>query len=503
MLPQVNLTVVALAGILFLFLLITKIQRWRALSRYPGPFLAQWTSFYRAYYDIVVGGGWIEHLQDLHEIYGPVVRIGPNELHFSDPTAYADIYTSTPLHLKDPHMYDTFAIPPSSFSETDPREHNIVKSLTSAFFSRKAILGVEHIIQEQIDKLISQLLKYHRSTPADMDKAFRSATLDIITLYTFAYSIDAVSYPNFEHPVLVGIDRHVKKLWIFKHFPLLKHLLMSLPHSVVKTLVPSTRPALEFTGEMEKLVDYALEDPYRSAGEETRNVFYTLLNDGYGERKLKQSHKVTRKWLVGEGQVLRVAGSDTVGNTCMIGTRCILNDQRVLRRLVEELENAWPDKEECLSYERLEKLPYLTAVIKESLRMASSIVTPLARIVPLTGSMIAGHSVPPGTVVSIGNMFIHYSPQVFPDPKRFYPERWMQGDPHTLEKYLVAFGKGHRSCIGINLAWCELYLIFANVFRKLDLCATHDLNSKLRVLDYFVPFYEGEVLHVTANEHRS
>ncbi|KAG7092863.1 hypothetical protein E1B28_009176 [Marasmius oreades] len=500
MAPQVNLTIVVFASILLLFSLFTKVQQWRALNRFPGPVLAQWTRLYRAYYDIVVGGGWIEHLQELHEIYGPVVRIGPNELHFSDPTAYTDIYTSTPIHLKDPYMYNTFAIPPSSFSETDPKEYNIIKSLTSSFFSRKSILGVEHVIQKQVDKFLVQLLKHHKTSPADMDKAFRSTTLDIITLYTFGYSIDAISYPNFEHPVLVGIDKHVKKLWIFKHFPLVKQLAVSLPPSLVMVLVPDARPTLEFTGEMEKLVDYTLKDPYRPEGQKTQNIFYTLLNDVHGERKMKQSHKVTRKWLIGEGQVLRVAGSDTVGNTCTIGVRCILRDPRVLEELVEELENAWPDKEEPMAYDKLEKLPYLTAVIKESLRMATSIVTPLARVVPPTGSMIAGYPVPPGTVVSIGNTFVHQNPQVFSDPTRFLPERWMQDNHHALDKYLVAFGKGHRSCIGINLAWCELYLLFANVFRKLELRATHNLNSKLRVMDYFVPFYEGEVLHATVSE---
>ncbi|KAK1231600.1 hypothetical protein PQX77_005278 [Marasmius sp. AFHP31] len=500
---RVNLLV--LAGFLCFTLIVRKIHQWRSLSKFPGPFLAQWTRFYRAYYDIVVGGGWLEHLEELHEIYGKLATntgslYALSNLHFSHPAAYADIYTSAPLHPKDPYMYQTFAIPPSSFSETDPKEHSAVKSLTSTFFSRKSILGVEHIIQGQIDKLVARLVNNHKSRPADMDKAFRSTTLDIITVYTFAYSIDAISYPDFEHPVLMGIDMHVKKLWIFKHFPLVKRLLVGLPRWLAVAIAPSTKPTLEFTGEMEKLVDYALADPYRVVEQEDRNVFYTLLTDVYGERKMKQSQKVTRKWLIGEGQVLRVAGSDTVGNTCTVGARCILRDERVLSKLVQELENAWPDKNHRMTYEKLEKLPYLTAVIKESLRMASGLVTPLARVVPSTGSMIAGNSVPPGTVVSIGNSFVHSNPDVFSDPTRFYPERWMQGDHHALEKYLVAFGKGPRSCIGINLAWCELYLILGNLFRKLDLRATHDLNSKLRVTDYLVPFYDGEVLHVTVNE---
>ncbi|EEB91639.1 hypothetical protein MPER_09972 [Moniliophthora perniciosa FA553] len=64
------------------------------LSEFPGPALARWTWLYRAYYDIVVGGSWLSHLSTLHEKYGPVVRVGYNELHFTDPAAYAEIYNS-------------------------------------------------------------------------------------------------------------------------------------------------------------------------------------------------------------------------------------------------------------------------------------------------------------------------------------------------------------------------------------------------------------------------
>lgn len=41
-----------------------------ALSKYPGPPLAAATTLYRAYYDIVKDGGWLEHLFSLHETYG-------------------------------------------------------------------------------------------------------------------------------------------------------------------------------------------------------------------------------------------------------------------------------------------------------------------------------------------------------------------------------------------------------------------------------------------------
>ncbi|KAK7047469.1 hypothetical protein VNI00_006700 [Paramarasmius palmivorus] len=146
--------------------------------------------------------------------------------------------------------------------------------------------------------------------------------------------------------------------------------------------------------------------------------------------------------------------------------------------------------------ERLEKLPLF--VIKESLRLSFGVVTPMPRVVPESGAVIAGHPVPPGTVVSIGNTFVHMNRDIFPDPSRFHPERWLED--HTLDRYLVAFGKGPRSCIGINLAWCELYLILGNVFRKLDFNSQTDLRSEVQLKEYFVPLYKGDVLSATVSE---
>ncbi|EEB94867.1 hypothetical protein MPER_06254, partial [Moniliophthora perniciosa FA553] len=136
------------------------------LSRFPGPALAKWTWFYRFYYDVVVGGGWLSQLERLHELYGPVVRIGPKELHFADPAAYADIYSSPAKLPKDLGLYKIFrfGLPPNLFTEDDPKAHAVIKSRLVSFFSRQAILRLEHVIQERIDKLISQLIKDHKNT---------------------------------------------------------------------------------------------------------------------------------------------------------------------------------------------------------------------------------------------------------------------------------------------------------------------------------------------------
>ncbi len=94
-------------------------------------------------------------------------------------------------------------------------------------------------------------------------------------------------------------------------------------------------------------------------------------------------------------------------------------------------------------------------------------------------------------------MFVHHSPEIFHDPLVFLPERWLAADADTLEPWLVAFSKGPRSCLGIkcvsfifsfrlfvryptlyadlmsyrdcSLGYCELFLLFAHLFRRFEL----------------------------------
>ncbi|KAK7047472.1 hypothetical protein VNI00_006703 [Paramarasmius palmivorus] len=252
--------------------------------------------------------------------------------------------------------------------------------------------------------------------------------------------------------------------------------------------------------EIESLVDIALHDPNEYDPDSEPNVFYALIKNARTEGKLRQSNTVIRDWLVSEGATLRVAGSSTVANACTIGARYLMQDERVRHTLVHELEKVWPDKGLPMTLERLEKLPYLTAVIKESLRLSHGAASPLSRVVPDSGAIIAGHPVPPGTVVSISNLFVHLNPEIFPGPTLFRPERWMENKDSSLDRYLVAFGRGPRSCLGINLAWSELYLIMGNVFRKLDLKSRSDLSSNVRFKEILSPMYEEDVLSATVSE---
>ena len=98
-----------------------------------------------------------------------------------------------------------------------------------------------------------------------------------------------------------------------------------------------------------------------------------------------------------EAQALMFGGADTTGNTLMVGTHRLLKNPEKMQRLKAELMKAWPSlTSREPSLRDLEGLPYLNAIIKESLRLSSGVVSGLLRIVPPTGATITGVTVPPG-----------------------------------------------------------------------------------------------------------
>ncbi len=94
----------------------------------------------------------------------------------------------------------------------------------------------------------------------------------------------------------------------------------------------------------------------------------------------------------------------------------------------------------------------------------------------------------------MSSILVHKSASIFDDPDTFNPGRWMEKDSKELEQWLVSFSRGPRSCLGINLAWCELYLALATTLRKFDMTLDGSTKENLIWRDCFTPhYYKGHL----------
>ena len=120
---------------------------------------------------------------------------------------------------------------------------------------------------------------------------------------------------------------------------------------------------------------------------------------------------------------------------------------------MEDLAGLDPSK---LKWTELEKKPYLWAVIHESLRMMPGVSHRSARIAREEDLVYKSRDgkvecvIPRGTPIGMTSMINHWNRDLFPNPDEFTPDRWLvDGQPnYQLQKMLISFGKGSRSCIG-------------------------------------------------------
>jgi len=80
-------------------------------------------------------------------------------------------------------------------------------------------------------------------------------------------------------------------------------------------------------------------------------------------------------------------------------------------------------------------------------------------------------------------------------PEAFLPERWLGPNSKACDAALSAFSKGPRACFGVNLAYAELHLGIANVFRRFDLREDDARPASLEIKEHFVPLFTGQHLH--------
>lgn len=143
------------------------------------------------------------------------------------------------------------------------------------------------------------------------------------------------------------------------------------------------------------------------------------------------------------------AGIDTTGDalTFLMHAISLPENAYVQDKLREELRTKTTTTTDP---QTLDQLPYLDAVIRESLRRFSPIPMSHPRYVPKGGRQIDGFFVPEGTIVSCQPYTLHLLDQkVFPEAEAWKPERWLDEEGvEDRNRIFFAFGAGARGCTG-------------------------------------------------------
>ena len=300
--------------------------------------------------------------------------------------------------------------------------------------------------------------------PVNLLHVYSAMTGDVVTGYCFPESYGLLDEPD------CGTDLHntfastLENVHMVKFFPFLLPLMLKLPQQVTAFLIPGMAQLFRW---QQKWVQQIREIDTVTDNDKARggkpSIFRTLLDSDL------PAHDKSASRLMQDAQTLVSGGSVTTTAALSLATYHILSDKHVLKTLRDELAEAIPEPTQPLSLTELEQLEYLTAIVQETLRIGSGIMHRLQRICPDQPLHYNDMVIPAGTPVSMSVFHMHYNSEIFPDPHLFKPERWLpiESEGRRLQKYLVPFSKGSRACLGTNLAYAELYMTLARVFRTL------------------------------------
>ncbi|KAL5419969.1 hypothetical protein PMIN06_003909 [Paraphaeosphaeria minitans] len=466
--------VLLLAGTCVLYTAVLAIYRlyFSPLAPFPGPKLAAVTAWYETYFEIVKNGGghFTFEIMRMHERYGPIVRISPKELHIADSEFYDMIYTSTQGFDKSAHVQDRFGAPEAAFSTPDHEVHKRRRAAISPFFAKRRIHEQAPMIQGHVNKIVRRLHQDYagKGKILNLNDLYSSYVSDVIMSYAFNRSYGFLDEPDFVSSFTSSIQGLKDFVHYAQQLPWLPKVIDRLPDRLVGYIQPSMKAILHFQNSMRdqvKEVRQNIESEKAEAQEGT--IFFSIIRSDLPPEDL------TIPRLKDEAMSVVGAGIETTKMALAVLCFHIITTPSVLKRLQMELQEAIPDPSNPPPLSVLEKLPYLYACLQEGIRLSYGAIARSQRISKHNPIKYNDWVIPPGVMVSLDTYHMHHDEAVFPQSHEYRPERWL-GNPRgpdgekALTKYLTAFGRGTRMCVGFNLAYAEMTLVVAALFRSFN-----------------------------------
>ncbi|KAL4962489.1 cytochrome P450 [Aspergillus stella-maris] len=475
-----------LVAIIISYYLVTTVHNlyFHPLKAYPGPQYAA-TSRLPITYVTITGKSaiWVNRL---HEKYGPVVRVAPDELSYADARAWNDIYGALPGlssgMKRDPGLFEQFEDEDNrpSFLTSPDDEHLRVRLAYAPAFSRRALGEQEPLFIKYADRAMDRLREMQGS-PVDISRFFYHILFDMVGHLQYGESLGLLETGSHT----AWADRQAA---MAKFATILAALadIAWIRLIILYVLPPLTRPARRALFKTSNnLIDQRLSSR-ESHGSD-------LIGLAFREsRKERTDRFLNDRDIRANAHLIMLAGTETMSSLLAALTASLLSDSdgAALKRLIAEVRGAFDDSS-SITFTSVSKLPYLAACIKESLRLHPPAPGALPRAAPDCGAMIAGRWVPGRTRVYVTILASTRFSANFYKPDSFCPERWMEGSSSAFasgsqSEFEYArdnraayqpFSFGQRNCIGQEMAQLVSRLIICKLLYNFNIEAVSDIHQ--------------------------
>ncbi|KAF6812419.1 cytochrome p450 [Colletotrichum sojae] len=439
------------------------------------------TYLYEGYYEAWLGGKYFLRIAEMHRQYGPIVRITPHEVHFSDPEFLDALYPVGGRKTDKPAWFALITGTPYSIVSTTHHDlHRQRRNALSSFFSTASVHRLENIMKKHCRALIARLddAARHESV-LGIHEVFKAITSDVITQYAFDKSFDFLQMDDYGRSYFNATNNFFFLTHVCVMLPWVYPLIQGAPDWLLGILFPGliqVRSRQKWWLEQVHAIRNS-PDPERVS----QSIFGGILNS-----KLPDEEKTDLR-LASEAQLVVFAGEGTTAWGLNAALFELLANPEELRKVQAELAELDVDDDGVPSLSQVEALPYLSAVIQEALRRHPGVLTRQMRVspqVPITYADRASgktYVVPPGVTTSMSPHITHQNAKAFEDPTAFRPQRWI-GDA-KLGRYFHGFARGSRNCIGMTLARREMAIILSTLLIRYDLYSKQKKGPTMELFD--------------------
>ncbi|KAM6529442.1 hypothetical protein FALCPG4_007578 [Fusarium falciforme] len=427
------------------------------LRKYPGPKL--WAISRIPYSLAWLSGQGHKKILDLHLRYGDIVRVAPDALVFSYPDAWTDLMghrsRGQSENGKDPDFWKDHS---HAMIAANREDHGRMRKVLSHGFSAQAMLAQQPLIQNYVTMLIKKLKAASKTGEAqEMTAWYNWTTFDIIGDLSFGEPFGCLE-KTYYHPWVALIFDHIKGtalLAAIRKFPF---------NDMIVKMMMTKEDKEKYHAHLEMSKASVSK---RLALKVPRLDFLESIARAHEKGQLSQAE------IMDNVDTMIVGGSETTATGLSGATYLLATNKEVFAKLAEEVRTRFKSEDE-IDLLSVQKLDYMMAVIKESMRVYPPVPAAMPRKAPPEGYLLRdGRMIPPNTILGVWQWPLFHNPNFFKDPESFIPERWLD-DPSFSGDQKAAFepfSTGPRNCIGKKsvLAYAEMRLILARIIWNFDL----------------------------------
>lgn len=399
---------------------------------------------------------WITHPVELLETYAqeygdifslPIGVGSISQVLISNPQGIQQIFTADSKYLDSGEVAGVK--PPflgqQSLIALSGEPHKRQRKLLTPPFHGERMLAYGQLIETIAEEITS---KWAINKPFSVRSSMQAITFQVILKAVFGLE-DGIRYEQLSKLLSTRLEG-TKSIFraILLLFPVLQKDLG--PLSPWGQLMENER-------QIDKLI-YAEIEERRQKPDSSRTDILSLMMASRDEAGEAMTNVELRDELI----TLLIAGHETTATSLSWALYWIHHEPKVYEKLMEEIDSL-SDKTDINTILRL---PYLDAVYKETLRIYPVTMFAFPRMVK-SPIQILDYQFQPGTILSPCIYLTHHREDLYPESKKFKPERFLERQFSPYE--YLPFGGGNRRCIGMAFAQFEMKLILTNLLSRWQL----------------------------------